>query len=116
SGGQKQRVAIARVLVADKPILIFDDALSAVDTKTDMMIRNALSGKAKKNTTIIITHRITTAKEADQIIVLDQGQIEAIGTHEILSKQPGLYRKLWDIQGKLEKEFEALLEEGERHA
>lgn len=113
SGGQKQRVAIARVLVADKPILIFDDALSAVDTKTDLMIREALLNKTYKHTTIIITHRITTAKEADQIIVLDQGNIEAIGTHDVLSKQEGLYKKLWDIQGKLEHEFEALLKAGD---
>ncbi len=116
SGGQKQRVAIARVLVSDKPILIFDDALSAVDTKTDMMIREALLHKTYQHTTIIITHRITTAKEADQIIVLDQGQIEAIGTHDVLSKKQGLYKKLWDIQGKLEHEFETMLKEGESHA
>lgn len=116
SGGQKQRVAIARVLVSDKPILIFDDALSAVDTKTDLMIREALLNKKYQHTTIIITHRITTAKEADQIIVLDQGNIEAIGTHEMLSKKAGLYKKLWDIQGKLEHEFEAMLKEGESHA
>lgn len=116
SGGQKQRVAIARVLVADKPILIFDDALSAVDTKTDQMIRDALLHKNYQHTTIIITHRITTAKEADQIIVLDQGQIEAIGTHDELSKKAGLYKKLWDIQGKLEHEFETMLKAGESHA
>ncbi|MDX9692158.1 MAG: ABC transporter ATP-binding protein, partial [Acholeplasmataceae bacterium] len=116
SGGQKQRVAIARVLVADKPILIFDDALSAVDTKTDLMIRDALANKTYKHTTIIITHRITTAKEADQIIVLEQGRIEAIGTHEELSKKEGLYKKLWDIQGKLETEFLNLIEGGEPHA
>ena len=116
SGGQKQRVAIARVLVADKPILIFDDALSAVDTKTDMMIREALLNKSYKHTTIIITHRITTAKEADQIIVLDQGRIAEIGTHDILAKQEGLYKKLWDIQGKLENEFQALLKAGETDA
>jgi len=116
SGGQKQRVAIARVLVADKPILIFDDALSAVDTKTDMMIREALLNKEYRHTTIIITHRITTAKEADQIVVLDQGNIEAIGTHDELANQPGLYKKLWDIQGKLEKEFQALLKAGETDA
>ncbi len=116
SGGQKQRVAIARVLVADKPILIFDDALSAVDTKTDMMIRDALANKTYRHTTIIITHRITTAKEADQIIVLDQGQIQAIGTHQELSEKEGLYKKLWDIQGKLEKEFQSLVEGGESDA
>jgi len=116
SGGQKQRVAIARVLVSDKPILIFDDALSAVDTKTDMMIREALLNKTYKNTTIIITHRITTAKEADLIVVLEQGEIEAIGTHEELSVLPGLYQKLWSIQGKLEKEFQDLIKAGEDDA
>ena len=77
------------------------------------MIREALLNKTYKHTTIIITHRITTAKEADQIIVLDQGNIEAIGTHDVLSKQEGLYKKLWDIQGKLEVEFEALLKAGD---
>jgi ATP-binding cassette subfamily B protein len=116
SGGQKQRVAIARVLVSDKPILIFDDALSAVDTKTDMMIREALLNKSYKNTTIIITHRITTAKEADLIVVLEQGQIEAIGTHDQLSQLPGLYQKLWSIQGRLEKEFQDLIKAGEDDA
>ena len=116
SGGQKQRVAIARVLVQDKPILIFDDALSAVDTQTDIMIRQALLAKQHKQTTIIITHRITTAKEANQIIVLDKGSIEAIGTHEQLSQQDGLYKKLWDIQGKLEKEFEKTLKVGDDDA
>lgn len=116
SGGQKQRVAIARVLVADKPILIFDDALSAVDTKTDMMIREALLNKTYKHTTIIITHRITTAKEADKIIVLDQGRIAEIGTHESLAKKEGLYKKLWDIQGKLETEFQAMVKAGEMDA
>lgn len=115
SGGQKQRVAIARVLVAHQPILIFDDALSAVDTQTDIMIREALQNRDSKQTTIIITHRITTAKEADLIIVLDQGMIESIGTHEELSKKEGLYKKLWDIQGRLEAEFKALLKEGEIH-
>ncbi len=116
SGGQKQRVAIARVLVSDKPILIFDDALSAVDTKTDTMIREALKNKNYKHTTIIITHRITTAREADLIIVLEQGKIEVIGTHETLSKTPGLYQKLWSIQGKLEKEFQDLVKRGDSDA
>lgn len=112
SGGQKQRVAIARVLVSEKPILIFDDALSAVDNKTDMMIRSALKETEQQATSIIITHRITTAKEAHKIIVINDGQIEAIGTHKQLANQPGLYQKLWGIQGKLENEFLELIKEG----
>jgi ATP-binding cassette subfamily B protein len=112
SGGQKQRVAIARMLVEDKPILIFDDSLSAVDTQTDLMIRNALNSKLTKTTTIIITHRITTAKQADKIVVLEDGKVSQIGTHETLSKTEGLYKKLWDIQGQLEAEFLKVLKEG----
>ncbi len=106
SGGQKQRVAIARMLILDKPIIIFDDSLSAVDTKTDVQIRNALKMRKEKLTTIIITHRITTAKEADKIIVLENGSISDIGTHQELASREGLYKMLWDIQGALEKEFD----------
>ena len=105
SGGQKQRVAIARILLEEKPIIVFDDSLSAVDTKTDLMIRQALKQKKNDSTMILITHRITTAKEADKIIVLEDGVITEIGNHEQLSKKEGLYKKLWDIQGSLEKDF-----------
>lgn len=105
SGGQKQRVAIARMLVLNKPILIFDDSLSAVDTKTDLQIRNALKNENSLFTSIIITHRITTAKEANKIIVIEDGKISAIGTHEELASKEGLYKTLWDIQGALESEF-----------
>jgi len=105
SGGQKQRLSISRMLVLNKPIMIFDDSLSAVDTKTDLQIRNALKQKDGNLTSIIITHRITTAKEADKIIVFEDGKVSNIGTHEELSKVPGLYKDLWDIQGALESEF-----------
>ena len=105
SGGQKQRIAIARMLVLNKPVIIFDDSLSALDTKTDLQIRNALKQRNKDMTSIIITHRITTAKEADKIIVLEDGKVSAIGTHAQLSKTEGLYKSLWDIQGALENEF-----------
>jgi ATP-binding cassette subfamily B protein len=111
SGGQKQRVAIARVLVDKKPLLIFDDALSAVDNKTDVQIRDALNNKNYSSTNIIITHRITTAKQADIIIVLNNGSVENIGNHETLKNVDGLYKNLWDIQGKLELEFFDMLNE-----
>ena len=112
SGGQKQRVAIARILVAEKPIIIFDDALSALDNKTDLDIRNALNKKTTKQTSIIITHRMTTAKDASKIIVINNGTIEKIGTHTELSNTPGLYNNLWGIQGKLEEEFFQMIKDG----
>lgn len=113
SGGQKQRIAIARMLLLDKPVILFDDSLSAVDTTTDLAIRNALKENNKMLTSIIITHRITTAKEADKIIVLEDGRVSDIGTHEELAKKEGLYKHLWDIQGALESEFVKLVEGGE---
>lgn len=112
SGGQKQRLAIARMLVEDKPVIIFDDSLSAVDTETDLLIRTALQNQEKKATMIIITHRITTAKQADKIIVLENGHVSQMGTHDTLSKEEGLYKKLWDIQGNIEQQFLKILHEG----
>lgn len=112
SGGQKQRISIARMLLLDKPILIFDDSLSAVDTETDLMIRQAIQKRDNKSTMIIITHRITTAKQADKIIVLENGTASQIGTHETLANVDGLYKILWDIQGAIEEEFMKMLDEG----
>lgn len=109
SGGQKQRISIARMLTLNKNIYIFDDSLSAVDTKTDYNIRKALHEANKDITTIIITHRITTAMKADKIIVFDKGGVESIGTHEELINKNGVYRDLWNIQGNLENEFEDLV-------
>ncbi len=111
SGGQKQRLAIARILTSDSPVLIFDDSLSALDTKTDLLIRQALKKHNSNQTMIIITHRITTAKEADKIIVLNNGTVEAIGKHDEL-KNNGLYKDLWELQGQLENEFNQILNEG----
>lgn len=109
SGGQKQRLAIARMLILNKPVIIFDDSLSAVDTETDQSIRNSLK-ELNNITTIIITHRITTAKEADKIIVLAEGSVADIGTHDELANKNGLYSSLWKIQGALESEFLNLVE------
>ena len=80
------------------------------------MIRQALLEKSYKHTTIIITHRITTAKQADKIIVINDGRVENIGTHETLKRKDGLYKTLWNIQGKLEEEFEAMIKAGDKDA
>lgn len=98
SGGQKQRVAIARALVSESDILIFDDSLSAVDTKTDASIREALNSRRQGTTTFIISHRVTTLMEADHIFVLKNGQIVEQGTHEELMKTGGIYKNTYDIQ------------------
>jgi len=108
SGGQKQRVAIARMLLDSKPVLIFDDSLSAVDTETDIQIRSALEKEWKDTTLFIITHRITTAMEADKIIVLDKGEIAEMGDHDSLLKQGKIYSQLWDIQTNVEYKFKTL--------
>ncbi|WP_313125860.1 ATP-binding cassette domain-containing protein, partial [Proteiniclasticum ruminis] len=99
SGGQKQRIAIARTIIdEDKRILVFDDSLSAVDTETDLRIRQALKERSKDITTLIISHRIQTLAEADQIIVLDEGRVVQQGTHESLIHEEGLYKRIWDLQ------------------
>ncbi|MDA3932107.1 MAG: ABC transporter ATP-binding protein [Tenericutes bacterium] len=102
SGGQKQRVAIARMLVQPKPILVFDDSLSAVDTVTDIQIRRALKKEWKDSTVLIITHRITTASEADKILVIDDGRIVESGTHKELINREGSYKRIWEIQSKID--------------
>lgn len=98
SGGQKQRVAIARTVISESPVMIFDDSLSAVDAETDSKIRHALSKKSKDSTVMIISHRITTLMSADKIIVLDNGKICESGTHDELIANNGIYRKIYDIQ------------------
>ncbi len=105
SGGQKQRVAIARTIIRNSPILIFDDSLSAVDTETDLAIRRALKERKKGVTTFIISHRITTLSEADLILVLEEGEIVQSGKHEELIEQDGLYRRIWSIQNSLEEDL-----------
>lgn len=105
SGGQKQRIAIARTLLKDNNILIFDDSLSAVDTETDAQIRAALRHEQKDVTTLIISHRVTTLSQAALILVLENGQITQQGTHAELCSQPGLYQRINSIQNALEEEL-----------
>ncbi len=101
SGGQKQRLAIARTIINKAPILVFDDSLSAVDTETDIHIRSALKSRQSDTTTLIITHRVATAKDADRIVVLENGSISQLGTHAQLLQQEGLYRRIYEIQTRM---------------
>lgn len=98
SGGQKQRVAIARMLVEHTPVMIFDDSLSAVDAQTDAMIREALKKRMAGTTVILIAHRITTLMQADCIMVLEDGAVAEMGSHEQLMEHHGIYRRIYDIQ------------------
>lgn len=98
SGGQKQRVAIARMLLQDTPIMVFDDSLSAVDSETDAKIRAALKKGKKNRTVILISHRITTLMQADTILVLDKGRVSDIGTHDELINREGIYKNIYDVQ------------------
>ncbi len=98
SGGQKQRLAIARTIIKNSDILVFDDSLSAVDTETDKQIRQALSERRKDVTTFIISQRMTTLMDASRIFIIENGEIADSGTHEELISRPGLYSRIWEIQ------------------
>ena len=111
SGGQRQRVAIARAILKDAPVLILDDALSAVDTHTEKLILDALEQRRGKHTTIVIAHRLSTLMHADQIAVLEAGRIVQRGTHAQLVAEEGLYRRLWQIQTELEEDLSRELAE-----
>jgi ATP-binding cassette subfamily B protein len=102
SGGQRQRVAIARALLKQPDILVLDDALSAVDTRTERLILEAMRDRRGKQTTIVIAHRLSTLTAADDIIVLDHGRIIQRGTHETLIAETGMYSRLWEIQTTIE--------------
>ncbi|WP_322169283.1 ABC transporter ATP-binding protein [Acutalibacter caecimuris] len=97
SGGQKQRVAIARMLMQDTPIKVFDDSLSAVDMETDQKIRQSIKENVH-GTTILIAHRITTLMNADQILVLDRGRVAQMGTHQQLAGEDGIYKRIYEMQ------------------
>ncbi|WP_298441781.1 ABC transporter transmembrane domain-containing protein [uncultured Ferrimonas sp.] len=98
SGGQKQRIAIARALLADRPILLLDEATSALDAHNEALVKQALDRLMQGRTTLIIAHRLATVVNADRIVVLDNGQISAIGDHQQLLTQNSLYRQLAELQ------------------
>ncbi len=106
SGGQKQRTALARAVMVDPQILILDDALSAVDTYTEEEILSRLRGVMRQRTSIIVSHRISTVRDADQIFVLDDGRVAERGTHDQLVARGGLYATLYRKQ-LLEEELQA---------
>jgi ATP-binding cassette subfamily B protein len=113
SGGQKQRVAIARALLKDPRILILDDATSSVDTETEGEIREALERLMEGRTTFIIAHRIQSVMNADLILILDGGRIVQRGTHDELVAQDGIYRRIYDVQARIEDELQKEIGEGQ---
>lgn len=99
SGGERQRVAIARAILKNAPILILDEATSALDSHSEALIQDALHTLIKDKTTIVIAHRLSTVREMDRIVVIDQGKIAEDGTHDkLIRKKVGIYKKLWDLQ------------------
>jgi len=108
SGGQKQRIAIARALLYDPRILILDDSTSSVDTETEHLIRAALNHLMEGRTTFIIAQRLLTLKNADLILVLDDGHVVERGRHEELLRNDGLYRQIYDLQLRDQEELAAM--------
>ncbi|MBX3354942.1 MAG: ABC transporter ATP-binding protein [Phycisphaeraceae bacterium] len=104
SGGQRQRLAIARALLRDAPVLILDDALSAVDNETEREIVGAIRARHGRRTTIVIAHRISTLTLADRVVVLERGRVVDIGRADELRQRPGLFRRLWEVHAEVERE------------
>ena len=101
SGGQKQRISIARVFLKNPKILILDEATSALDNTTEYMIQKSLEKLCKGRTTIVVAHRLSTIRNADEIVVLTDNGIEEIGSHKELMQKDGIYKNLYDSSMKL---------------
>jgi subfamily B ATP-binding cassette protein MsbA len=98
SGGEKQRITIARALLKNPPILILDEATSSLDTESERIVQDAIDNMMQNRTSIVIAHRLSTIRKADEIIVLQKGEIAERGTHDALIAHNGIYRKLIDLQ------------------
>jgi ABC-type multidrug transport system fused ATPase/permease subunit len=102
SGGQRQRAALARALLHDTELYIFDEASSNIDRESEEAVMEAINGLAKRKTVLLITHRLSNARRADRIAVLDQGRLAACGTHDALMEQGGVYARMYRQQEELE--------------